>query len=297
MEKSGGWRWTLSTFHCELISLLEWNTKIPMFPGRKDSMELWGLSFFPLSGIEGDRKVLLINIVFSPHVFYISVRGIFNKNFCFVSNLLCGQHTWDTLLALSLCEIHVGNLRVLSYGRSQEAERGAFHRSSDQWGNAFVQLQHSPNFWQPSLAVLQGRLQRWVLQRLFQNSSFPVGCSSAQGRAGRGSCPELCAWLGAAMRTIIYLPGAVLQTSGFMASSQVWVDTSKGTCQPTLFLDLKIFLLIGKLACSSQSQQCYGHVSMCPWFLSCFLLSSKILCLSKICPNLSWGFFYLSLED
>lgn len=67
MEKSGGWRWTLSTFHCELISLLEWNTKIPVFPGRKDSMELWGLSFFPLSGFLNTGGESFINqCFFSP---------------------------------------------------------------------------------------------------------------------------------------------------------------------------------------------------------------------------------------
>lgn len=67
MEKSGGWRWTFSTFHCELISLLEWNTKIPVFPGRKDSMELWGLSFFPLSGFLNTGGESFINqCFFSP---------------------------------------------------------------------------------------------------------------------------------------------------------------------------------------------------------------------------------------
>lgn len=160
----------------------------------------------------------------------------------------------------SLCEIHVGNLGVLSYGRNQEADRGALHRSSDQRGNAFVQLQHSPNFCQPCLAVpVQGMLQRWVLQRLFQNSSFPAGCSSAQGR---GSCPELCAWQGAAMHTIIYLPGAVLQTWGFMASFQDGWILPKGPPNLHYSLIWKIFLVIGKLACSSQSQQCYRHVSI-----------------------------------
>lgn len=230
---------------------------------------------------------------FLPKFVCISVRWIFNQNFCFVSNLLCGQHTWDILLALSLCEIHVGNLGVLSYGRNQEADRGALHRSSDQRGNAFVQLQHSPNFCQPCLAVpVQGRLQRWVLQRLFQNSSFPVGCSSAQGR---GSCPELCAWQGAAMHTIIYLPGAVLQTWGFMASFQDGWILPKGPPNLHYSLIWKIFLVIGKLACSSQSQQCYRHVSIGTSSSVAFFCPPKF-CLSKICPNLSWDFFYLSLE-
>lgn len=102
----------------------------------------------------------------------------------------------------------------------------------------------------------------------FRILSCPVGCSSAQGRAGRGSCPELCAWMGAAMPRIIHLSGAVLWVWGFMANFQVWVDTSRGTSQTTLFLDLKIYLLIGKLVLFFQSPNvlpmpiCYGRMSI-----------------------------------
>lgn len=116
MEKSGGWRWTLSTFHCELISLLEWNTKIPILPGKIDSMELWGLSFFPIGfwTLKEKGKLYQSTRFFLPTFVCISVGWILNQNFSFVSNLPCGQHTWDILLAVSPLEINVRNLGVLS---------------------------------------------------------------------------------------------------------------------------------------------------------------------------------------
>lgn len=83
---------------------------------------------------------------------------------------------------------------------------------------------------------------------------------SAVPKAGQGSCPELCAWMGVAMQRIIYVPGAVLQTwprpRSWQTSKLEWIPPEG---PPNL--DVKISLLTGKLACSSQSQQCYGRVS------------------------------------
>lgn len=120
MEKRGGWSWILSSFHCKLIFLLEWNTKIPIFPGGKDSMELWdlwGLSFFPLSGFlntEGEGRVVLINIFFfSPCLSVFLWDGHLIK-ISVLSQACSGVSTPEIFCWLSLCKIHVGNLGVLS---------------------------------------------------------------------------------------------------------------------------------------------------------------------------------------
>lgn len=103
------------------------------------------------------------------------------------------------------------------------------------------------------------------------------------------------------MQRIIYLPGAV--NVGFHGQLPGLSDTSRGTSQPTLFPDVKICLLTGKVACSSQSQQCYGHVSVGTGSSVAFFHHPRLsvfpkfvlICLGGFLPFSGGQIFFLSI--
>lgn len=193
MEKSGGWRWTLSIFHHVLISLLEWNTKIPVFPRRKIP---WNFRVCPFSSRFSEhwrRKESRINqhCFFSPRlsVFlwdrYLIKISVLSQTCSVVSTpeTFC----WQSLFiksTLGTWEYWVKRWQTAT----RQKEVPSSPRSSREWESAVVQLQHSwhsPDFCQTWPAVsVQGRLQRLLLHRLFQNSFSPSGMQQCprQGR-------------------------------------------------------------------------------------------------------------------
>lgn len=276
------------------------NTNIP----RKKSFHgTLGFVLFPVGFLntEGERKVALINIVFSPHVclYFCEMDTQSKFLFCLKPAL------WSAPLRCSVGSLSSWNpCQKLGSPEWNHGREGVPSTGLRQVGEWFVQLQHSwhsPNSCQTCLAVwIQGRLQRLCCRGYseFFLTQWDAAVPKA-GQAGGAALSSVPGWVQQCKESFTCLvlcchPGASWPTS--MANFQVWVDTSRGTSQLTLFLDLKIFLLIGKLPSSSQSQQLWACVRG-NWFLCCFLLSSKTSCLSIICPYLLWGFFIPSLED